>query len=72
LAKNKHRGPSIESKLDHENLLYPTDSEETLHDIKKWIDGGAKINLSKTTDTDVLRVIFIELQKRVKTGDQLY
>jgi hypothetical protein len=40
-------------------LLYLTDSETTLQVINKWIDGGAKLNLAKTADTDVLGVIVI-------------
>ena len=32
------------------------------------IGGGTKLNLTKTTDTDVLKVIVINLQKRVKVG----
>jgi hypothetical protein len=30
------------------------------------IDGGGKLSLEKTADEDVLRVIVIEIQKRVK------
>jgi len=53
---------------DHENLLYLTDSEANLQTIKKWIGGGTKLNLTKTTDADVLKVIVIKLQKKVKAG----
>ena len=45
-----------------------TDIEATLQDIHKWIGGGAKLNLSKTPDEDILKAIVIKLQKRVKTG----
>ena len=48
--------------------MYLTDSEATLQAINEWIGGGAKLNLSKTADADVLKVIVIKLQKRVKAG----
>ena len=39
------------------------------HDIRptinKWL-GGGKLSLAKETDTDILRVIVINLQKRVQ------
>ena len=53
---------------DHIDLLYLTDSEESLQDIHKWIDGGSKFNLSRSTDEDVLKVIILKLQKRVEAG----
>ncbi len=56
----------LEAHQDHENLLYLTDSEATLQAISKWIGGGAKLSLAKTADADILRVIVIKLQKRVK------
>jgi hypothetical protein len=58
----------LETHPDNENLLYLTDSETTLQDINKWIGGGAKLSLVKTTDADVLRVIqvIVKLQQRVK------
>jgi TusA-related sulfurtransferase len=55
----------LETHPDNENLLYLTDNEDTLQDINKWIGGGAKLSLAKTTDTDILRVIVIKLQERV-------
>jgi hypothetical protein len=55
----------LETHPDNENLLYLTDNEDTLQDINKWIGGGVKLSLVKTTDTDVLRVIVIKLQERV-------
>jgi ribonuclease HI len=56
----------LQAHQDHENLLYLTDSETTLQAINKWIGGGAKLSLAKTADEDILRVIVIKLQKRVK------
>ncbi len=56
----------LESHPDNENLLYLTDSETTLGAINKWIGGGAKLSLVKTEDTDILRVIIVKLQQRVK------
>jgi ribonuclease HI len=56
----------LETHQDHENLLYLTDSETTLQTINKWIGGGGKLSLAKETDTDILRVIVIKLQKRVQ------
>jgi hypothetical protein len=56
---------------DHDddiNLLYLTDSEAILQDIHRWIGCGAKLNLSKSPDADVLKKIVIKLQKRVLTG----
>ena len=53
---------------DHENLLYLTDSEATLQVINRWIGGGAKLNLVRSSDGDVLKAIIIKLQKRVKAG----
>ena len=48
--------------------MYLTESEDTLQVINKWIRGGAKLNLDKTADADVLKDIVIKLQKRVKAG----
>jgi hypothetical protein len=56
----------LEVHPDNENLLYLTDSETTLQSISKWIGGGAKLSLAKTTDADVLRTIIVKLQQRVK------
>ena len=58
----------LEAHQDHENLLYLTDSEATLQVINRWIGGGAKLNLARSSDGDVLKVIIIKLQKRVKAG----
>ncbi len=58
----------VECLEDHDddiNLLYLTDSEAILQDIHRWIGCGAKLNLSKSPDTDVLKRIIIKLQKRV-------
>ncbi len=56
----------LEAHPDNENLLYLTDSEATLQVINKWIGGGAKLSLAKTTDADVLKAIIVKLQQRVK------
>ncbi len=56
----------LEAHPDNENLLYLTDRETTLQAINKWIGGGAKLSLAKTADTDILRVIIVNLQQRVK------
>ena len=56
----------LETHPDKENLLYLTDNEATLQDINKWIGGGSKLSLAKTTDADVLRTIIVKLQQRVK------
>ena len=56
----------LESHPDHENLLYLTDSETTPQAINKWIGGGAKLSLVKTTDADILKSIVIKLQKRMQ------
>ncbi len=56
----------LESHADNENLLYLTDSEATLQTIDKWIGEGAKLSLEKTEDEDILRVIIVKLQQRVK------
>ena len=56
----------LEAHPDHENLLYLTDSETPLQAINKWIGGGAKLSLTKTADADILRVIIVKLQQRVK------
>ena len=58
----------LEGHLDHENLLYLTDSEATLQAINKWIGGGAKLSLARSPDGDVLRAIIVKLQKRVLAG----
>jgi len=57
----------LEAHPDHENLLYLTDSENTLQAINKWIGGGAKLSLAKTADADIIKTIVIKLQKRVQT-----
>ena len=58
----------LEAHDDHIDLLYLTDSEESLQVIHKWIGGGVKLNLSKSTDVDVLKVIILKLQRRVDVG----
>ena len=61
-------GESLESYDDHIDLLYFTDSESSLQVIHKWIGCGAKLNLSKSSDQDVLKTIILKLQKRVEVG----
>ena len=58
----------METHDDHIDLLYSTDIETTLQAIHKWIDGGAKLNLSRSPDADVLKDIILKLQKRVEAG----
>ena len=58
----------MEAHDDHIDLLYLTDSEETLQAMHKWIDGGAKLNLSRSPDADVLKAIVLKLKKRVEAG----
>jgi ribonuclease HI len=53
----------LEEHPDNVNLLYLTDSEATLQAINKWIGGGAKLSLTKTTDADVLKTIIVKLQR---------
>jgi hypothetical protein len=55
----------LEVHPDNENLLYLTDNETTLQTVNKWIGGGAKLSLAKTTDTDILRTIIVKRQQRV-------
>ena len=43
-------------------------SSTTLQAINKFIGGGAKLNLAKTADADVLKAMVITLLKRVKAG----
>ncbi len=58
----------LEAYPDNENLLYLTDSETTLQAINKWIGGGTKLSLEKTTDVDILREIVIKLHQRVQAN----
>ena len=51
----------LEAHDDHTDLLYLTDSEVTLQVIHRWIGGGAKLNLSRSPDADVLKVIILKL-----------
>jgi ribonuclease HI len=61
-------GECLEDHGDDINLLYLTDNEAILQVIHRWIGYGAKLNLSKTPDVDVLKRIIIKLQKRVLAG----
>ena len=56
----------LEAHEDHIDLLYLPDSEASLQAIHKWIGCGAKLNLSKSPDTDILKAIILKLQKRVE------
>ena len=58
----------LEAHEDHVDLLCLTDSEVSLQAIHKWIGYGTKLNLSKSSDTDVLKVIRLKLQKTVEAG----
>ena len=58
----------LEVHGDEFDLLYLTDSEASLQAIHKWIGYGAKLNLSKSPDADVLKAIILKFQKRVETG----
>ena len=58
----------METHDDHVDLLYLTDSEVSLQTIHKWIGCGSKLNLSKSSDTVILKVIVLKLQKRVEAG----
>lgn len=48
--------------------MYLTDSEGTLQAINKWVGVGAKLNLARTSDADVLKAIILKLQKSVKAA----
>jgi hypothetical protein len=54
---------------DHLSLLYLTDNEATLQAIHKRIGFGAKLNLSKSPDVDVLKRTIIKLHLRVQVGE---
>ena len=61
---------------DHIDLLYFTDSETSLQGTHKWIGDGAKLNLSKSPDADVLKVIVLEaslqdIHKWIGGGEKL-
>jgi hypothetical protein len=58
----------LEAHDDHIDILYLTDRETSLQTIHKWIDGGSKLNLSRSSDADVLKSIVLKLQKRVEAG----
>ena len=58
----------LEAHDDHIDLLYLTDSEVSLQDIHKWIGGGEKLKISRSSDVDVLKVIVLKLQKMVEAG----
>ena len=58
----------LEAHRDNENLVYLTDSEDTLQSINEWVGGGAKLSLTRSPDGDVRKPIIIKPQKRVKTG----
>ena len=58
----------LEAHEDHVDLLYLTDSEASLQAIHKWIGCGARLNLSKSPDADILKDIILKLQKRVEAG----
>ncbi len=58
----------LEAHEDHVDLLYLTDSEASLQAIHKWIGYGARLNLSKSPDADILKAIILKLQKRVEAG----
>jgi ribonuclease HI len=58
----------LEDHGDDISLLYLTDSEAILQAIHRWIGCGAKLNLSKSPDVDVLKKIIIKLQRRVLAG----
>jgi hypothetical protein len=58
----------LEDHGDEISLRYLTNSEAILQAIHRWIGCGAKLNLSKSPDADVLKRIIIELQKRVLAG----
>ena len=62
----------LETHEDHVDLLYFTDSEASLQAIHKWIGCGARLNLSKSPDADILKVIILKLKKEWKQGQQLY
>ena len=52
--------------LQEQRIRESSNSESSLQTIHKWIDGGVKLNLSKSSDTDVLRLILLKLQRRVE------
>ncbi len=58
----------MEAHDNHIDLLYLTDSEVSLQAIHKWIGCGAKLNLSKSPDADVLKAIILKLRRRVDAG----
>jgi hypothetical protein len=62
-------GECLEAHEDNSNLLYLTDSEAFLQAIHEWIGCGAKLNIARTPDADVLKETVIKLQKRGGCGD---
>jgi hypothetical protein len=53
---------------DHVDLLYLIDREASLQAIHKWIGCGAKLNLSKSPDADILKDIILKLQMSGSRG----
>jgi hypothetical protein len=51
----------LEDHDDDVSLLYLTHHEAILQDIHRWIGSGAKLNLSKSPDADVLKKIIKKL-----------
>jgi hypothetical protein len=47
----------LEDHSDDVRLIYITDSEAILQAIHRWIGCGAKLNLSKSPDADVLKTL---------------
>jgi ribonuclease HI len=58
----------LEDHGDDVSLLCLTDNEIILQVIHRWIGYGAKLNLFKSPDADVLKNIIIKLQKSVLVG----
>jgi hypothetical protein len=59
---------TTDSRIQQGRQRRGTDSETSLQVIHEWIGCGAKLNLSKSPDADVLKVIILKLQRRVVTG----
>jgi hypothetical protein len=57
--------------LTSDETLFGGVMDSSLHEIHQWIGCGAKLNLSKSPDADILKAIILKLQKRVEQGQQL-
>ena len=69
LSSNRPELVVLKEYLDHDDHIVVLNGQRSIPQaIRKWVGVGAKLNLHKSPDADVLKEIVLKFQKRVVAG----